>query len=232
MMWERYPPGLLKGVAMKYAAVFFDWGDTLSVVGKKSIDTNDWVGSMLKKLYMASYRLAIISNTHRYQDAQWIRHRLADVSALTYFECIISSALYGYHKPDVKIFQKALDFMELDPTKVVMVGDHEHCDGAAQLLGMSFLHVKSGEHWEQRLYDLLGDAFPSCRKLSRISEFGLIENKLIVKMRHLSESIKAGDHILLDQDEYAVLSASREFEKEDVLHTNKEEYVEFKVRRV
>jgi predicted HAD superfamily phosphohydrolase YqeG len=214
---------------MKYSAVFFDWGDTLSVVNKQSIDTNDWIEHMLKRLYMASYRLAIISNTHRYQDAQWIRRRLVKVNSLTYFECIISSALYGYHKPDPRIFQKALDFMELEPEKVVMVGDHEHCDGAAQILGMSYLCVERGEHWEQRLYDLLGDAFPANRKLSRISEFGLKGNKLIVKMRHLSEGIEPGDQILLDQDEYVVMEANRSFSKDDVL-SQSEEYVEFKVR--
>jgi hypothetical protein len=36
---------------MKFAAVFFDWGDTLSVVSKKSdalvVKTNDWIASMI-----------------------------------------------------------------------------------------------------------------------------------------------------------------------------------------
>jgi hypothetical protein len=72
---------------MKFAAVFFDWGDTLSVVSKKSdalvVKTNDWIASMIHRLYQDSYRLAIISNTHRYQDAWWIRNELAKVNCLS-----------------------------------------------------------------------------------------------------------------------------------------------------
>lgn len=210
---------------MKYAAVFFDWGDTLGT----ELRINDWAGGMIRRLYTASYRLAIISNTHRYQDAEWIRKRLAEANALSCFECIVSSAIYGCHKPDTKIFLKALNFMEIDPCRVLMVGDSERADGGCQLLGMSYMHVTRGEHWERRLYDALADNFPSCRKLSRIVEFGLRGDRLIVKLRHLSEPIKAGDHLLLDQDEYVVIKAERSFTKDDVLKSS-EEYVEFVVR--
>ena len=218
---------------MKYTTLIFDWGDTLSTLNKDDVPvTNDWIGKMLKDLYCRSYRLAILSNTHRYQDAQWIRRELAKADVLHYFECIVSSAIYGYHKPDQRIFQKIIDFMEIDPRKAVMVGDSDQCDGAAQLFRMAFLHVKKGEQWRDRLYHLLDDHAPS-RKLSRIVEYGLLnDTNLIVKQRHLSEPLMVGDTVLLDQDEYRITRAHQpDFTKEDCLK-NREQYVSFDVTMV
>ncbi len=218
---------------MKYTTLIFDWGDTLSTLNKEDVPvTNDWIGQMLKDLYCRSYRLAILSNTHRYQDAQWIRRELAKADVLHYFECIVSSAIYGYHKPDKRIFEKIIDFMEIDPRKAVMVGDSEYCDGAAQLFGMSFLHVQKGEQWKSRLESLLDDPNHR-RKLSRIVEYGLInETNLIVKMRHLSEPLMVGDTVLLDQDEYRITKSWQpDFSKEDCLK-NQEKYASFDVKMV
>lgn len=218
---------------MKYSTVLFDWGDTLSSINKQGDpkDANSWVADMLRNLYDHSYRLGIISNTHRYQDAHWIRRKLEHIKCCRYFECIISSALYGYHKPDVRIFQKAIDFMEIDPTKALMVGDSRHCDGGARVLGMSYMYVKPKEHWEGRLYEELADSFPASRKLTRISEFGLIGNNLFVKMQHLSESLSVGDSLLLDQEEYVVVDMPFEFTKEDVIHPRpRDRFINMKVR--
>lgn len=44
---------------MKYAGVFFDWGDTLSVLKRHVPVTNNWIAPMIQKLYHQSYRLAI-----------------------------------------------------------------------------------------------------------------------------------------------------------------------------
>lgn len=217
---------------MKYSTVLFDWGDTLSNNAGTG-DPNGWVAQMLQRLYEKSYRLGIISNTSRYQDAHYIRRSLEHIKCARYFECIISSALYGYHKPDVRIFQKAVDFMEIDPQKAVMVGDSQHCDGGGRILGMAYLSVEPNEHWEHRLYELLDDRFPESRKLSRVSEFGLIGDKLFIKMSHLSEAVKPGDTLLLDQTEYLVLEVSSDFTKEDVLKPHpKDRFVEMKVRPV
>lgn len=219
---------------MKFAAVFFDWGDTLSVVKKSktlTVETNNWIAPMIHKLYQNSYRLAIISNTHRYQDAWWIRNELAKVDCLSCFELVVSSAMYGKHKPDLSIFQKALDFMELDPCKVLMIGDSEHCDGACQYLGMQYMLVKKGENWSTDLFKILGDENVKNRKLSRIKEYGLLGDRLIVKLRTLSDEIRPGDLLIVDQDEYLVLERSKEFTKEEVLQ-HKDDFVEFKVKKL
>ena len=220
---------------MKYEAVLFDWGDTLSVLNKDHVPiTNNWIKNMLRKLFHHSYRLGIISNTHRYQDLHWIRKELLKYDALHYFECIISSAMYGYHKPDIRIFEKAVNFMEIDPSKTIMVGDSKHCDGASQILGMTYMYVESGERWEDKLYQILEEQFPSKRKLSNVAEYGLLGDKLIVPMRHLSESICPGDSIVIAKlGEYKVLECDSKFTKEDVINRkNKDRYVQFKVEKI
>lgn len=217
---------------MKYSAIFFDWGDTLSVVKNHVPYTNSWIKPMIQKLYRDSYRLAIISNTHRYQDSHWIKQELIKANCLAEFEVVISSAMYGKHKPNLDIFQKALDFMEVTPSKVLMVGDSEHCDGACQFLNMNYFSVKSGDDWSQKLFQILEDSNYKNRKLSRIKEFGLFDDRLIVKIRHLSESIFIGDSILLDEEEYLILGSNRPFlTKADVLSST-DDFVEFKVRKL
>ncbi len=219
---------------MKYIGVVFDWGDTLSVINDKDVPvTNNWIKSVIHRLYKNSYRLGIISNTHRYQDAWWIRQELAKHDSLQYFECIVSSAIYGYHKPDVRLFQKLIDFMEVNPSKLVMVGDSEHCDGGAQLLGMTYMKVTPGENWRDRLFQLLDDRMPSSRKLTNVCEYGLLGDKLIVCMRHLSEAINVGDSLIVGESEYEVLEVSTSFTKEEVLaKESRNRYVQFKVRAI
>lgn len=211
---------------MKYAAVYFDYGDTLAPIDRHNVPQfHDWSTHLIKKLYGACYRLAVISNTHRYQDAYWIRNELTRRGILQHFELIVSSALYAKHKPNLDIFRKALDFMQLDPTKVLMVGDSEHCDGACQFLGMSYMKVDPDEKWGERLLAKLDDEMPGNRRLSTVSEYGLMGDKLIVKMRHLSEGIGVGDYLVVGQTERKVASVSRTFTKEDVLKA-KDEFVE------
>jgi FMN phosphatase YigB (HAD superfamily) len=215
---------------MRYAAVYFDYGDTLAPIDKHNVPQfHEWSSNLIKKLYGASYRLAVISNTHRYQDAYWIRNELNRRGILQHFELIVSSALYAKHKPNLDIFRKALDFMQLDPVKVLMVGDSEHCDGACQFLGMSYMKVAPDEKWGDRLLTVLDDPMPSSRKLSVITEYGLLGNKLVVKLRHLSEGIEVGDTVVVGQKEAKVLSVSRAFTKEDVLRA-KDEFVEMTIQ--
>jgi predicted HAD superfamily phosphohydrolase YqeG len=218
---------------MKFSTIFFDWGDTLSGSNGGEVPEEAWKPRMIKMLYEKSYRLGIISNTNCYQDAHWIRSCLEKVGCARYFECVISSAVYGYHKPDVRIFQKAVDFMEINPLKSVMVGDSRSCDGAAQILGMTYLPVDPGENWETRLWSTLDDSLHQTRKLTRVAEFGLNGDSVFIKMKNLSEALEVGDTLLLDQDEYVVIEIPFEFTKEDVAHRSvRGKHIELKVRPI
>jgi FMN phosphatase YigB (HAD superfamily) len=217
---------------MKYSAVFFDWGDTLAPLDNNEVPRlTESRSGLLKKLYHASYRLAVISNTHRYQDSYWIRNELAKRGLLQCFEVVIASANYGIHKPDLRIFQKALDFLQIDPTKVLMVGDSSHADGASQFLGMGFLHVKAGEDWSDRLLQKLDDSMQA-RKLTNICEFCRRGNTLSLRLRHLSEGLEIGDRLMVDNQEMEITSLSRPVTKEDVLKHHDHSFVDIGVKEV
>lgn len=216
---------------MKYTTVFFDWGDTLACHDSKgNLLANKWIEEMIPHLYHNCYRLGIISNTHRYQDAYHIRSSLERKKLLAYFEMIISSAIYAVHKPDVEIFQKAYEFMQVNPKHVVMVGDSEHCDGGCQFFGSTYLKVEPKERWDGKLYELLEESLPSGRLLTNLYEYNLKEGEVVTKLRHLSEPLKVGSRLLLNHREYIVTEVGNyaDVTKEQIIKA-KNEWIRFKV---
>lgn len=65
------------------------------------------------------YRLGIISN---YRAS--LTDYLEEIGLKPYFETIIISEIVGYEKPDVRIFEVALQEMHLSPEECLYVGDH------------------------------------------------------------------------------------------------------------
>lgn len=216
---------------MKYSAVFFDWGDTLSVLDDRHVPQySEWCSKMIKQLYHSCYRLAIISNTHRYQDAHWIRNELSRRNLLQYFELVMSSATLGIHKPSLGIFCRVLDYMNILPAKVLMVGDSEHCDGAGQYLGMGYLKVKPKDNWYKDLLKELDDPMPANRKLSNLFDYHRFEgNKIITKVRHLSEPLSVGDHVMVGNVECKVTGMNRVVTKEDILKPHNDDFVQIEI---
>lgn len=217
---------------MKFSNILFDWGDTLCRPDdKRHWDMYEWAPRLIEKLYVHGYRLGIVSNTHRYQDGHWVRKNLAKNGVLQCFEAIIASATYGIHKPDPRIFQKIIDFMQIDPRKTVMVGDSPRADGGCQFFGMTYFQVQPQENWKVRLLELLDDDFHPRRKLSNLFEFHMQGNTVTTLLRHLSEPLVPGDRVILNQQEYEVLSTSESFTKENILAA-KDQYVSLKVQPV
>lgn len=86
----------------------------------------------LEVLKSRGYRMGIISNTSDDQNVQGIVNQ----SGLRpYFEYILTSAALGIRKPDVRIFQAALDHFQVPPVAAAMVGDLLQTDmlGANQM---------------------------------------------------------------------------------------------------
>ena len=106
---------------MKFSAVLFDYGDTLS--GKSGMP--DDVKELIPKLFRCGYRLGVISNSHRYGDYFWLRKRLYECGIGQYLEVMIGSGGFmgstsdpflsslGCHKHDPLIFKRALDYLNL-----------------------------------------------------------------------------------------------------------------------
>ncbi len=88
------------------------------------------------------YRLALIS------DAQSC-YALPEIKAVGLDRCfdpIIISAVYGFRKPDTRLFAKSLDILKLTPPEVVYVGNDMYRDiyGASRL-GIKTIFVDSNQ---------------------------------------------------------------------------------------
>jgi HAD superfamily hydrolase (TIGR01662 family) len=76
--------------------------------------------STLETLKSRGYRLGLISNTSDDINVQGIVDRWG---LRPFFETIVTSAALGIRKPDVRIFQVALDRFRVPPEAAAMVGD-------------------------------------------------------------------------------------------------------------
>jgi putative hydrolase of the HAD superfamily len=72
----------------------------------------------LERLAGAGLRLAIVSNSEGTIDAM-----LTEVGLRPIFETVVDSAVVGAVKPDARIFQIALQRLDLDAGDVMMIGD-------------------------------------------------------------------------------------------------------------
>jgi HAD superfamily hydrolase (TIGR01549 family) len=71
------------------------------------------------------------------------------------------SAVYGFRKPDVRLFLRACEDLSVEPAHCIMVGDRIDNDVVpAKLLGMRTVLLRTGRHREQRArsWDDLPDA--------------------------------------------------------------------------
>lgn len=79
------------------------------------------------------YRMAIVSDAQ----SAYAVPELRFVGLLNYFDPIIVSGDYGYRKPDPRLFQKALDALQLRPEQALFLGnDLYHDIFGAQQVGM------------------------------------------------------------------------------------------------
>lgn len=87
--------------------------------GRVSPGTNE----ALDRLLAAGWRLGVVSNSDGF-----IQRRLAAAGLLQRFETVVDSALVGVEKPDPKIWQIALDRLEVGAESAIYVGDIYHVD--------------------------------------------------------------------------------------------------------
>ena len=89
---------------------------------------------MLQELQWTGIRTCLLSN------AGVPIRRVLDRDGLTpWYDEIVLSYEVGFVKPDVRIFQAALDALGMEAPEVLMVGDNANDDGGATHLGMRTL---------------------------------------------------------------------------------------------
>jgi HAD superfamily hydrolase (TIGR01549 family) len=99
---------------------------------------------LLEELRDLGFRQAVVSNWPPSLPLFLKHHRLQH-----WFDAIIFSAEDGIHKPDPRIFHRALRRIHVRPFEAIMVGDDPTCDitGAAAI-GMSAIHFDPCRQYE------------------------------------------------------------------------------------
>ena len=104
---------------------------------EKPYDNAEFV---LKQLRQKGYRLGVIAN-----QSLGTKDRLENWGLLKYFEIVLASAEEGVSKPDIEIFDRALNAANCLPVNAVMVGDRLDNDIApAKKIGMKTVRIKQG----------------------------------------------------------------------------------------
>ena len=88
------------------------------------------------------YHMAVVSDAQ----SAYAVPELRAVGLLKYFNPIIISGNYGYRKPDSRLFQKALDALQVRPEQALFLGNDLYQDiFGAQQLGMKAIFVSSNQ---------------------------------------------------------------------------------------
>ena len=125
-------PKPIISVAADYGAKVPAWRHDLEILYP---DTKEVLQELGQK-----YKLGIIAN----QD-YGTEKRLIDFGIRQYIDLIIASAEEGVEKPDLRIFQLALDRADCKPEEAVMVGDRLDNDIIpANKIGMTTVWIKQG----------------------------------------------------------------------------------------
>jgi HAD superfamily hydrolase (TIGR01549 family) len=119
----------------------------------------------LETLKNLGYRMGIISNTSDDKNVHGIVDRL---ELRPYFEYIITSAALGIRKPDKRIFQAALDYFQVSPNAVAMVGDLLQTD----VLGANDMGIYS--IWITRRSQNIGDGELAIQPKAVVTELSQI----------------------------------------------------------
>ena len=86
-------------------------------------------------------KLGLISNSHRCLTSFQAHFAIEGLMSVT-----VSSAEFGYMKPDPRIFQEALERMEVSASRAVMVGDSlAHDVHGARQAGMRAVLLDRGQ---------------------------------------------------------------------------------------
>jgi HAD superfamily hydrolase (TIGR01549 family) len=110
------------------------------------IELRDGIPELLAELAGRGVRLGLAAN----QPASIIG-RLDRAGIGRFFSHREVSGIHGYRKPDVRLFLRACEALEVEPTSCVMVGDRIDNDIApARSLGMGTILYRTGRHVHQQ----------------------------------------------------------------------------------
>jgi putative hydrolase of the HAD superfamily len=92
-------------------------------------------------------RLGLLSNT----DPLHFKYALSKFPVLTAFDQWILSYEVGFKKPDIRIYQKAIEWASVKPEKILFIDDMERHVEVARSLGMKGIHFISAAKMREEL---------------------------------------------------------------------------------
>ena len=128
----RISPTPIRNAAKAYGVALPEWDNSLEKL-------YDAAYSVITGLY-GKYKLGIIAN-----QSLGTQERIDKWGIGKYFDVVVASAEAGCAKPDLRIFQMALQKAKCEPNEAVMVGDRLDNDIVpAKELGMKTVWVRQG----------------------------------------------------------------------------------------
>jgi HAD superfamily hydrolase (TIGR01549 family) len=124
--------------------------------GRDIFELRPGIAGVLEALRQRGFKLGLVANQPAAVLARLERHGIAH-----YFANHGISGVYGYRKPDVRLFLRACEDLGVEPTECVMVGDRIDNDVVpAKLLDMRTVLLRTGRHIAQqpRSWDETPDA--------------------------------------------------------------------------
>ncbi|HEU4481317.1 MAG TPA: HAD-IA family hydrolase, partial [Actinomycetota bacterium] len=114
----------------------------------------------LRELGEEGYRLGLISNFE-----QWLEEMLVELEVGHVFDTSVISGVVGIEKPDVAIYERAIERAGVDPRRAVHIGDSPAMDAEpATAAGMNVILLDR--------YDRYADLdFPRVRSLSEVPAY-------------------------------------------------------------
>ncbi|MEO9255132.1 MAG: HAD family hydrolase, partial [Tepidiformaceae bacterium] len=104
------------------------------------------IGAMIERLHGRGLKLGLAANQPARVVAELDAHGIGK-----FFSHREVTGHHGYRKPDVRLFLRACEDMEVEPAECVMVGDRIDNDIApARLLGMHTVLIRTGRHIAQQ----------------------------------------------------------------------------------
>lgn len=115
------------------------------------LDVLPGIESLLQKL-KEKVRLVVLTNTNQIHAQEW-RSRYAEI--LKYFEKVFSSYEIGARKPQPESFRIVLDYLNVEPGKVVFIDDNLQNVQGAEAIGIKGILATTASEIQQKLAEYI-----------------------------------------------------------------------------
>jgi putative hydrolase of the HAD superfamily len=123
----------------------YDWMESRGQL-RDFFDLRDGIVPVLSDLKSRGLKLGLAANQPLRALAQLKKHGLG-----SYFDNEGISAVYGFRKPDIRLFVRVCEDLDVTPSDCIMVGDRIDNDIVpAKLLGMRTVLFRTGRHRNQQ----------------------------------------------------------------------------------